>query len=67
MIYLATLILGLTIFTAQVLAEALRRLAARHEIPETSHAASIYPHPNESPKPYQLGREALYNLNHPKV
>ncbi len=66
MFYLATLTLGLAYFTAQVVVEALRRMVARHDIPETAHAASIYHHPNQSPQEYQLSREALHNLKHPR-
>lgn len=67
MFYLATLTLGLGLFTAQVVVEAVRRMVARHDIPETAHAASIYPHPNQSPQEYHLSREALHTLKHPRL
>lgn len=63
MFYLATLTLGLTYFTAQVVIEAMRRLSG--DLDALVRNTSRF-HPSDTLRPYQLSREALHNLKHPR-
>ena len=51
MIYLATVLIGLALFSLQIAAEWYRGQFRQDDA--LDHASKIFPHPNEQPKPYQ--------------
>jgi len=65
MILLTTLILGLTVFTTQVIAEHLRSLAAKGTPHELDHANKCFPQDRTSQR-YHLTAQTLFNLRHQK-